>query len=131
MKYVIWVFAALLLFSCGQKTWTKRGYKNGWITSEIKYDTIITDSVSKDTVFRFGVIRDTVVLKEDKLTVKYFYNTSDSTVYLSGKCDPDTIRVEKVINNIETKESFNWTWIMIAFCLGILIALVIVSKFRN
>ena len=128
MKYLIGFILTLTLFSCGQKAWTKRGYKKGWVKSEIKYDTIITDSVSKDTVFRFGLIRDTVILKEDKLTVKYFYNTKDSTVYLSGECDKDTLIVEKEIIRVETKEGFDWKTYMIGFLLLLLIILLIVSK---
>lgn len=128
---ILFIILALLVISCGQKAWTKRGYKKGWITSEIKYDTVYTDSVSKDTVFRFGVIRDTVIVKEDKLTVKYFYNNSDSTVYISGECEKDTIRVEKIINRIETKESIDWKTYMIGFLLLILIALLIISKIKS
>lgn len=46
-------------------------------------DTTIIPEYSKDTVFVPG--RDTVIIREGKLTVKYFH--TDSVVYLSGKCD--------------------------------------------
>lgn len=131
MKYALCIAIGVLLFSCGQKAWTKKGRDKGWITSEIKYDTIITDSSSIDTVLRYGVIRDTVILKENKLTVKYFYNTKDSTVYLSGECEKDTIRVERIINRIETKDGIDWKTYMIGFLLLLLIILLAVSLLKS
>jgi hypothetical protein len=118
------VFGALAFFwlafmasmcSCNQKAWTKRGYSKGWIKSDTITETIITESDSKDTIFKHSIYRDTVVLKENKLTVKYFYNNSDSTVYLSGKCDSDTLYVDKYITRIETKEDHSdWPyWLVI------------------
>ena len=49
------------------------------------HDTIKTERTIKDTLFKHT--KDTVVLKQNNLTVKYFYNTKDSTIYLQGKCD--------------------------------------------
>ena len=49
------------------------------------HDTITTERTIKDTLFKHT--KDTVVLKQNNLTVKYFYNTKDSTIYLQGKCD--------------------------------------------
>jgi hypothetical protein len=98
---VLFIMVVISCCSCGQKHWTKRGYKNGWIKADTITETIYTESAEKDTIFKHSIFRDTIVLKEDKLTVKYFYNNSDSTVYLSGKCDSDTIRVEKYITTIQ------------------------------
>jgi hypothetical protein len=123
LKRTVWIgYAALFvafmvsMCSCNQKAWTKRGYKHGWIKSDTITETIITESDSKDTIFKHSIIRDTVILKENKLTIKYFYNNNDSTVYLSGKCDSDTLYVDKVITKIETKERESlWPyWFIIA-----------------
>lgn len=54
------------------------------------HDTLVTLEVRKDTVFKYFQ-RDTVIVREGKLTMKYFYRQHDSTVYLQGKCDPDTV----------------------------------------
>jgi hypothetical protein len=54
-----------------------------------RVDTIIVGEASKDSTFHFYQ-HDTIVLKKENLTVKYFFNR-DSTVYISGKCDADTI----------------------------------------
>jgi hypothetical protein len=111
-----WIAFLASMCSCNQKAWTKRGYKHGWIKSDTITETIITESDSKDTIFKHSIIRDTVILKENKLTIKYFYNNNDSTVYLSGKCDSDTLYVDKVITKIETKERESlWPyWFIIA-----------------
>lgn len=128
-KRIVWTlytafFLAMLtsLCSCNQKAWTKRGYKKGWIKSDTITETIITESDSKDTIFKHSIIRDTVVLKENKLTVKYFYNNSDSTVYISGKCDSDTLYVDKVVTRIETKEGIHYRfWLVVLLILFLLL----------
>jgi hypothetical protein len=51
------------------------------------HDTIITEQVTKDTVFSTSV--DTVILTKDKLIIKYI-RFRDS-VYLSGTYEADTI----------------------------------------
>lgn len=68
-------------------------------------DTTYIDRVKKDTLFYYNQ-KDTVIIREGRLTMKYFYN--DSTVYLSGTCD--TIKVIKevpvIVNNTELKPNF-------------------------
>jgi len=88
-----------------------------------KKDSVFINSVKKDTVFNYFQ-RDTVIVREGRLTMKYFYNNHDSTVYLSGKCD--TIKIEKevpvIVNNTEIKESytayFKWTAIILICLVG-------------
>lgn len=89
-----------------------------------KRDTIIMSGASKDSTFSFYQ-HDTVVLKKDNLTVKYFFN-KDSTVYIQGKCAPDTIvkyypvqvntlNVAKALTWKEKVKIFifdNWIWIV-------------------
>lgn len=68
-------------------------------------DTTYIDRVKKDTLFYYNQ-KDTVIIREGRLTMKYFYN--DSTVYLSGTCD--TIKVIKevpvIVNKTELKPNF-------------------------
>jgi hypothetical protein len=126
---VITLFLIYLLIaftSCGRNHWQKRGEKNGWI--ETKIDTIVTDSVVTDTVFKHRLVKDTVTLHKDKLTVKYFYNTTDSTVYLWGKCDSDTVYVQKqIINKINTDSFLKANWFPI-LCLLIIAFLLWLGK---
>lgn len=78
-----------------------------------KKDTVLINSVQTHTIFHYNQ-KDTVIVKEGRLTMKYFYN--DSTVYLAGKCD--TVFVVKdipvVVNKTEVKESnFLHLWVII------------------
>ena len=58
-----------------------------WRNDTIKVtDTIFIPTVQRDTVFHY-LQKDTVVIKKENLTLKYYFNQHDSTVYLSGKCD--------------------------------------------
>jgi len=93
-------------------------------------DTIVVNGVQKDTIFNY-LVKDTVIIREGGLTMKYFYNTHDSTIYLSGKCDtiyiPYTkdIPVNQIIN--EDSKGFNW-WMVCAIGLAILLIFLIVKS---
>lgn len=93
-------------------------------------DTIVINGVQKDTVFNY-LVKDTVIIREGGLTMKYFYNTHDSTIYLSGKCDtiyiPYTkdIPVNQILN--EDSKGFNW-WMVCAIGLAILLIFLIVKS---
>lgn len=93
-------------------------------------DTIVVNGVQKDTIFNY-LVKDTVIIREGGLTMKYFYNTHDSTIYLSGKCDtiyiPYTkdIPVNQIIN--EDSGGFNW-WMVCAIGLAILLIFLIVKS---
>lgn len=68
-------------------------------------DTFQTKEVSKDTIFNYNS-KDTVILKEGKLTVKYFY--SRDSVLLKGICAADTFvkKVPYVVTKVVNKP--NW-----------------------
>ena len=92
-------------------------------------DTVFVNRVTKDTVFNY-YSRDTVVIKEGRLTMKYFYNTHDSTVYLKGQCD--TIRIIKEIpvqiNTTEIKQSYTAYFKWAALILALVITLLLLKK---
>jgi len=91
------------------------------------HDTITTERTIKDTLFKHS--RDTVVLKEKNLTVKYFYNTKDSTIYLQGKCDT----VIKVITKKIPMSTINYNpnfwdsnkWLFLILFIGLLVVYVL------
>jgi len=88
MRLLLLLFS-LFLASCscewhGERIQKKCGSSSVKDTIILR-DTIRIPSVQTDTIFKPG--RDTVIIREGRLTMKYFYNSSDSTVYLSGKCD--------------------------------------------
>jgi hypothetical protein len=95
---------------------SKCGIKN--LTDTIhKIDTVITKYVDHDTTFYYNQ-KDTVIVKEGKLIMKYFYN--DSTVYIKGECISDTIikQVPFIVNTtaleIDYIDRYKWWLIGIA-----------------
>jgi len=61
------------------------------LDSVLVADTFIVNRVESDTLFKFSEMHDTVVVKNDRLTIKYFYNKTTDSVYLQGVCDTDTL----------------------------------------
>jgi hypothetical protein len=129
-------FVIVLLSSCScefhlDKVQKKCGI-NSFTDTLTVHDTIIVPSVRKDTVFHL-LQKDTVIVEKGKLTMKYFYNTKDSTVYLKGDCKTDTII--KSIKVPYTKQeivysiwnSYKW-WIIGFIALCLLIILIMAFK---
>jgi hypothetical protein len=89
----------------------------------------VINGFQKDTIFNY-LVKDTVIIREGGLTMKYFYNTHDSTVYLSGKCDTIYIPYTKDIpvNQILNEDSggFNW-WLIACIVLALLLVFLIVK----
>lgn len=67
-------------------------------------DTITVFGTRTDTIIKVWQ-KDTVIIKKDQLTLKYFMR-SDSTVYLEGECDTVTIirEVPAVVNSVSVQE---------------------------
>jgi hypothetical protein len=132
-KFLIVATILLCLFvlnSCSCDWHVKRAKaKCGEVANEVVtvHDTVITNTVKSDTVFRYFQ-KDTVIIKEGKLTVKYFYHYNDSTVYLQGKCASDTIykEIKVPIEKTVIKVDYFPKWLM--FLLGGLVIVGIVYK---
>lgn len=112
LKYIIIFITCVLVTSCACD------YHMGKIRKKCPsilekdtirvHDTIRISSVERDSSFYY-MQKDTVIIKEGRLTMKYFYNTTDSTVYLSGKCD--TIRVVREIQIPVEKTIFKYDFL--------------------
>jgi len=128
-----------MLSSCGCNYHLKKVEKKcGYSTStEVVtfHDTIYTERVVKDTIFSFTNSSDTVILKQDNLQIKYFYNTHDSTVYIKGECKTDTIYKDRVVTiNNKTyewslKEAIKSNLLWIGLILFIVLILLMAYKF--
>jgi hypothetical protein len=128
-----------MLSSCGcnyhlKKVEKKCGYSTS--TEVITFhDTIYTERIVKDTIFSFTNSSDTVILKQDNLQIKYYYNTHDSTVYIKGECKTDTIYKDRVVTiNNKTyewslKEAIKSNLLWIGLILFIVLILLMASKF--
>jgi hypothetical protein len=139
VKKIIILIATLMLSSCGCNYHLKKVEKKcGYSTStEVVtfHDTIYTERVVKDTIFSFTNSSDTVILKQDNLQIKYFYNTHDSTVYIKGECKTDTIYKDRVVTiNNKTyewslKEAIKSNLLWIGLILFIVLILLMAYKF--
>ena len=139
VKKIIILIVTLMLSSCGCNYHLKKVEKKcGYSTStEVVtfHDTIYTERVVKDTIFSFTNSSDTVILKQDNLQIKYYYNTHDSTVYIKGECKTDTIYKDRVVTiNNKTyewslKEAIKSNLLWIGLLLFIVLILLIAYKF--
>ena len=120
----------LLFTSCSCEALQKKLIRKcGYVQNDtmIVHDTVITRSVKTDTIFKYYT-RDTVVIREGKLVMKYFYNSHDSTVYLNGNCKSDTIYVEKKVPFEKTIVKIDYfpKWLM--WCIIALVICAIVFR---
>ena len=139
VKKIIILIVTLMLSSCGCNWHLKKVEKKcGYSTStEVVtfHDTIYTERIVKDTIFSFTNSSDTVILKQDNLQIKYYYNTHDSTVYIKGECKTDTIYKDRVVTiNNKTyewslKEAIKSNLLWIGLILFIVLILLMASKF--
>lgn len=129
MKYL--VILSLFMASCGcnyhmNKVKSKCGFTTKVDTLTL-HDTITTERTIKDTLFKHT--KDTVVLKQNNLTVKYFYNTKDSTIYLQGKCDTIIKVITKKVPVSTTNYNTNFwesnKWLFLILLIGLLVVYVL------
>lgn len=126
------ILLCILLSGCGCNFHLKQIKKkcNNVVGTDTLYihDTTFVDRVQIDTLFKY-YSRDTVVIREGRLTMKYFYNSHDSTVYLNGKCDTINIvkQVPYVVTNNEFTPQKNWMfWVFVC-----MIVLLIINLLRK
>jgi hypothetical protein len=125
LRFVL-ALSVALLWSCDCNYYYSKAQRKcaGKTLGDTIHGTALAPSVIVDTVFVPG--RDTVIVKEGQLTMKYFYDRQRDTVYLRGKCD--TLRVPFAVPCTHTVPQFSWG----AFLYGLrwplaLFALVIVA----
>jgi len=92
-------FVILSLFSCSpQKRLERLVNRNPELRlpdTLIVRDTLITPIVQADTTLHIEQLYDTVVIEKERLQVKLL--RIRDTLYVDGKCNPDTIYYEKQI----------------------------------
>lgn len=125
------IIILILLSSCSAKWHLKQAQKKDPSIFQsdtlILRDTIYTQESRIETVFKPG--KDTTIIKEGKLTIKYF--KKDSLVYLSGKCESDTIVKENTVIKTVYKER-DWSlpnWVkFLLILIPVLLGLILVIK---
>ncbi len=133
MRYLILIF---LLTSCGPTFYLKKAEralkKAEQLGAKIGLDTVYSerlvfvDSILVDSIFRTKV-GDTVYLTKDRLKVKYVRLPGDS-VFIEGRCDADTIKIEVPVSVTKTIESGYGVGDIIKWCLFIAIVAVLLGR---
>lgn len=140
MRYLIPFF--FLLSSCSAGWHINRAIKKD--PTILQTDTvrvvdtvqIVTEQIERDTVFKLSETHDTLIIKEDKLTIKHYYNQITDSVFISGECESDTIiqvreikvPFEKIVYH-EDNSKWWWTPLIVLVCLVIL--LILIRLFRR
>lgn len=97
--------------------------------------TVTTPYVKHDTIFKQSTVRDTLIIRKEESTVKYYYDHTTDSVYIEAECDSvpqDTIinisrPVEKI--TITEKEDFDW-WKTLNILILLAIGYIILSRKR-
>lgn len=116
MRLLLLTLCVTILTGCGCNWHIKRVKdKCGYTSDTVRIvDTITVNSSSVDTLFRFTHSADTIVLRENGVVVKYFYNTKDSTVYLKGEREVVKVPYVKTLIKTKYKESIGkWYWFLL------------------
>ncbi len=98
----------------------------------VRDTTIITNSKSFDTLVAFGS-RDTIFIRDWKTKIETQLVRVNDSVFVKTICPGDTIRIEKVIQNIvkhEPVEQSNIPWWLVGITLLVLV-LSIILQFKR
>ena len=91
-------------------------------------DTVVVPQAEADTAFPLDHLHDTVLLQKDRLEV--FIRKVHDTLYIRGKCKPDTVVIRKKIPVtkiiIAKPQSVWWLWGVV--CLLIVMVFVLILK---
>lgn len=135
-KRLISILIIFTLIGCGPTFYLKKaeralkkaeqlGAKVGSDTVYVER-TVFVDSVRVDSVFT-SKVGDTVYLTKDRLKVKYVKLPGDS-VFIEGKCEADTIRIQVPVTVTKNIESGYGVWDILKWCLFIAIVAVLLTR---
>jgi adenosylcobinamide amidohydrolase len=99
-----------------------------------RLDTVIVNGTQHDTIFRSSITKDTVVIRENNLTVKYY--NDGKTTYLKGVCDTIKIirEVPFIVNTVSPIKEVHvmrwWDYIIYAIA-GLAILFVILDSLAH
>ena len=112
-RHIIQVLTVVLLFSCSPQKRLNRLIKKHPFLVELDtiriIDTVITPTIQHDTTTVFKVSTHDTVINNEKVFLKYFYDTLTREIHHEYICFGDTIIQEKIIpiEKIVYKE-INW-----------------------
>lgn len=80
---------------------------------------VIVPEVRVDTIFKRVDFRDTIEFWQDRFHVKVKIDTLLKSVYIEGKCESDTVRIEVPITvTKEIKSGWPKWWLLVAALAG-------------
>lgn len=129
MKYLIIVF---LLFSCSPQFRAKRKIRKAkrlapelFVKDTVRIiDTVFVPSITYDTITRVIKHDSTIVINDEKVYLKYFYDTLRQEIHHDVECkEQKVIRENKVIVEKTIESKRNWLpWIIVGVLLFFLYA---------
>jgi len=129
MKYLIIVF---LLFSCSPQFRAKRKIRKAkrlapelFVKDTVRIiDTVFVPSITYDTITRVIKHDSTIVVNDEKVYLKYFYDTLRQEIHHDVECkEQKVIRENKVIVEKTIESKRNWLpWIIVGVLLFFLYA---------
>lgn len=133
-----WALVILILSSCSPNWHLKQAerhikkaqLKGATVRVDTVYKTVevIVPEVRVDTLFKRVNFRDTIELWQDRFHVKVKVDTLLKSVYIEGKCENDTVKIDvPVIVKQEIKSGIDWWWLLVVGG-GIIITMVLLDK---
>lgn len=126
MRWTLFVWTLFVLASCSpEKRLARLLKKHPELVKRDTVrvaDTVRVDGISRDTIFWNTITRDTIIINDRQLTIKYF-NTGDS-IFIKGECDTVTVirEVPVTTNTVEiVKEPVGW-WVWLLGVVALLCA---------
>ncbi len=111
ITFIVYIFLMILATSCSPEKRLKRLLEKHpeLVKTDTTYssDTTFVTLIKADTVVKWYYLNDTIRLTNDKLTVKTYFNHRDTTVYVYGKCDADTI-IKEIPLIVQTVKPRHW-----------------------
>jgi len=129
MKYLI---ILCLLFSCSPQFRAKRKIRKAkrlapelFVQDTVRIiDTVFVPSITYDTITRVIKHDSTIVVNDEKVYLKYFYDTLRQEIYHEVECkEQEIIHEKKVIVEKTIESKRNWLpWIIVGFLVLLLYA---------
>ena len=136
MKRILTILLAIVLLSgCSASKLIRMARKKDPTLFTVQIDTV-RDTVfikvaSVDTVFRYNF--DTVEYWQDKVFIKYHYDTLTNNVFIEADCPSDTVICETItkteIVTLEPTLMDRAKWVI--YAIGLLVVAIVVKKLLN
>jgi len=128
------LISATLFLGCSAGWHLKRAEKHLKLAeskgAQVRVDTVyktisvIVPEVHVDTLIKQVNFRDTIEFWQDRFHVRVKVDTITKSVYIEGKCESDTVRIEVPISVAkEIKTGWPFWWLAVALVAGFLLSL--------